>query len=520
MKFSIINKIKQTPRKVTALIVTLLVLALPAVVIAGFGPDRPVYDWNNPDDRKGSLNGPVFNSFINTPTYGDERNFTRIAEVVDGQSPVDANFSETTTAEAGEEYWVRTFVHNNANQSTNDTNGVAENTRVSVQIAEGTANGVDIMSNITADNATPQKVWDTATLVNDDQPFSVSYVPGSASIYNRYDESGRPLPDTIVSSNGTQVGYEEMNGQLPGCFEFSAYVYIKVKVNTADLDISKVVRKAGDSEWKESVTVNPGDRVEWAILVQNKGTEVQNNVVANDALPPHLDYVEDSARWYTDDPAGNDLDFDQFELSDGDGANINFGNYGANGGFTIAFATIADDNFEGCEVNLRNIASTHSDQLPKNREDNADVRIVKEPCEEEKEPIYRCEALKATKIADRKYQFTVNETAENGATVKQYRFDFGDDSDELVTDVRTVEHTFPEDGTFNVVSTVDFTVDGETVSDTRETCEAVIDTDKEQPTPTTPTTLPVTGPGDMIGMFAAVTVAAGMAHKIVVARRY
>lgn len=340
MKFSTLTKkIKHTPRKLTALIATLLVLAVPAIVIAGFGPNRPVFDWNNPDDRKGSLTGPVFNSFINTPTYGDERNFVRIAEVVDGQSPTDADFTETEAAEAGKEYWVRTFVHNDANQSTNDDTskpgamdgiGVARNTRVKVEIAQGEANGVDVMSKISADNAVPQTVWDTATLANDSQRFSVDYVPGSASIYNRFDETGRALPDTIVSSTGAQIGYDEMNGNLPGCFEYSAYVYIKVKVQTNDLDISKVVRKGGTSEWGETATVKPGDRVEWAILVQNKGSEVQNNVVSNDALPPHLEYVEDSARWYTTDPAGNDLDFDQYELGDGDGANVNFGNYGPN----------------------------------------------------------------------------------------------------------------------------------------------------------------------------------------------
>ncbi len=520
MKFSsIINKIKQTPRKVNALIVTLLLIALPAIVMAGFGPNRPVFDWNNPADRKGSDTGPVFNSFINTPTYGDERNFVRIAEVVDGQGPVQADFSETEAAEAGKEYWVRTFVHNNANQATNDTIGVATNTRVKVEIAQGEANGVDVMSKISADNATPQTVWDTATLANDNSKFSVSYVPGSASIYNRFDQNGRALSDAIVSASGTQVGYDQMNGNLPGCFEFSAYVYVKVKVETSDLQISKQVRKGGDSAWGETATVKPGDRVEWAILVQNKGTSVQNNVVSNDALPPHLKYVEDSARWYTTDPAGNDLDFDQYELGDGDGANINFGNYGANGGFTVAFATTATGDFEGCEVNLRNIATTHSDQLPTDRSDSADVSIVKENCDDEPEqPITACNILEAKKLGVLKYEFTVKATAKNGATIKQYRFNFGDGSEELLTDKATAQHTFAKAGTYSVKTSVDFMVDGKMENKTSNACEVVINTDKEQPA--APTTLPSTGPADMIGLFAAVSIAAGLAHKIVLSRRF
>src|SRR5476651_585071 len=62
--------------KVIAGIITIAaVLTTTGTAFAGWTPDRPVFDWNNPAQQVGSTTGPVFNSFINTPFYGDERTF-------------------------------------------------------------------------------------------------------------------------------------------------------------------------------------------------------------------------------------------------------------------------------------------------------------------------------------------------------------------------------------------------------------------------------------------------------------
>ncbi len=402
---NITNYLKSKKAKIAAIFASTAILVTGVTVFAGFGPTRPVYDWNNPADRKGSLNGPVFNSFINTPTYGDERNLARISEVAPGDTnPIDNSFSEETTAQDGKEYWVRTFVHNNANQSTNcfeqhkDANGnctqvdagapgIAENTRVRVQIANGVANGVDVMSFISADNAVDKNgapmrtVWDTATLVNDSKSFSVAYVPGSAKLYNPAHQSGLALSDNIVSASGTPVGYDAMNGSLPGCFEFSAYVYIKVKVSSPQLTIQKQVRKVGETEWKESVDAKPGETVQWLVKVLNTGSTVQNNVVASDLLPPHLAYVDGSAKWYSASQNGVAYDFNQFTINNGNGGYI-FGNYAANGGgFLVRFDTKLKDDFKDCSVAVRNIAHTKSTESPNEQEDFADVKITKENCQ-------------------------------------------------------------------------------------------------------------------------------------------
>src|SRR5690606_5615290 len=146
----LINKLTKAPKKLLVPVVLAAVVILPVSVWAAWGPDRPVFDWNNPNDRKGSLNGPVFNSFINTPTYGDERNFTTASPAGTAQ------WRDGNTVTPGQEVEVRVFVHNNANVETNDEDshfvGVARNTRVRVAIPDGVANGFDVTGYVSADN--------------------------------------------------------------------------------------------------------------------------------------------------------------------------------------------------------------------------------------------------------------------------------------------------------------------------------------------------------------------------------
>jgi hypothetical protein len=241
---SLKNTFNKHPKTIAASIAVGLLIAVPSMVIAGFGPNRPTFDYNkydpsdptcraasNAQGRCGSMDGPVFNSFVNTPTYGDERNFARISEVTPGDTnPNDNNYSETSTATAGKEYWVRTLVHNNANAATNCTQdhlnaqgqctqidpnapGVAKNTTVRIDFDKGTANGIDIASYVRADNVRPEyanankEVWDTATLVNDNQAFNIEYINGSARLYNLANNTtGHPLADSIATT-GAPVGY-------------------------------------------------------------------------------------------------------------------------------------------------------------------------------------------------------------------------------------------------------------------------------------------------------------------------
>ena len=391
---TIFEKNQSNLKTITLLIsltLALMLIVLTKNAFAGFGPSsRPTYDWNkyNPSasctdpsntyGRCGSMNGPVFDSFINTPSYGNEENFTQIAPAQANVSPVNASYSNTAEANPGQEYWVRMLVHNDGNQNLNclpqydsstlndctqidlGSPSIATNTTAQIAIAPGTANGVDIMGYISASNATPSTVWDSATLTNPNQAFSVSYVNGSASIYNSAFPNGLSLPDSINSPSGTMIGYSQMNGILPGCFNYSAYIYTKVLVSSPALKIQKLVRSNSNSTWSNSITTNAGSTVEWKITYQDTGTANDNNVTLRDTLPQGLTIVPGSIKWYDANNTGtvqNDT-----SLSSG---GIDLGNYAPspndiNG--EIIFDTVVNSSPTSCIIT--NTAYGKADNVP------------------------------------------------------------------------------------------------------------------------------------------------------------
>src|SRR5690606_32819802 len=108
-------------------------------------------------------------------------------------------------------------------------------------------------------------------------------------------------------------------------------------------------------------------------------------------------------------------------------------------------------------------------------------------------------------------------TAQNGAEFNRFVYDFGDGSEELVTDQDTVEHTY-EPGTYTAQVTVVFDIDGDERTATGQQCMVNITVGEkpekpEQPEqPEAPSELPVTGAGDIVGIFVATTFAGMIAY--------
>lgn len=532
--------VKKSPKK-SALFATLAVtiLAVPAILVGAWGPERPVYDYNkftegvsctDPSQalgRCGSMNGPVFNSFKNAPNYGDERNFNRIANVVPGQSPKDADYGETKQAEAGKEYWVRTYVHNNANETTNSAAfnniGIAKNTRVKLAIAEGQANGVGVMTYINADNANPAQVYDSSTLVNDNKAFSVNYVTGSAVLYSAYQNSSVPLSDAITSASGVQIGNDGvLNGNQKGCFDSVLYVYVKVKVEAPALEFDKLVRKDGgkSADWTNEIKAKRGDQVEYLLDYKNTGNGTMNNIVLSDKLPTNVTLVPGSVKWIdTNRPQGTPIP-DNLLF---DPAGVTVGNYGANGGGYIMFEAKVNNEVDECVA--KNVAYAGANNVPK-QEDDATVII--EDCQPD-EPTYSCTSLAATSLGDRKFRFVVNYNAQE-ATLKDVKYDFGDGSDPLLTTNTTVEYQYNRDGEFTTATTLRFDVDGQekvvtdpacatTVSTTTPTNNCPIPGKENLPADSPECSLPNTGAGQLFGLFAATTVAGAAAHHVFITRK-
>lgn len=343
----ILSKITNTVslKKVFAA-VALTAIAVPTLALA-YGPERPTYDFNKYDasdvtcrapsndfGRCGSMDGPVFNSFINVPGYGDERNFALASEAVAGDTnPVDNDYSDDITTEAGKEYWVRVYVHNNANSQTNTEDldsdgfldGVARNTRVRLSFVNGLANAHDLKATVTADNAAT--VWDEAVLRNESAQFAVQYVAGSALILNASQPNVlRSLSDDVAGPNGTQIGYDIADGELEGCFEFTTRVYVKVRVVAPTIRVEKVAYRSGTQEVLDGQTVSPDTPITYKVRYFNEGSEVANDLTIRDRLPAGVTFTSQTLKWYTNNQNGVVQGTNEEDVFFNQGG-INFGNY-------------------------------------------------------------------------------------------------------------------------------------------------------------------------------------------------
>ncbi len=342
-----------------------IAVGMSATAFASFGPDRTPLTWNG-DQTKGA-DHVVFNSFVNNPVWGDERDFVRGAV----EQRDDKYADPVNNVKEGDLLNVVLFVHNNADASKNaDGSGVALNTTVKADIPAVAATAQQIKGYVMADNAVPATIFDTVD-VNGANAFSLQYVPGSVKISgNNINQS---LPNADITK-GFKIG-DALDGKLPGCFDFIQYVTFQVKITTTNISIEKTVRKLGDKDWVENVNVKPGDTVEYRLKVTNTGKTDLTNIAVGDRLPPYLVYVAGTTRLYNlATPA------EGVKLNDGitDGALRLNATYQPGSSAFIVFQAKVDNAIKDKECGsprLRNIGSAHSDQVTKDVEDTADVVV-------------------------------------------------------------------------------------------------------------------------------------------------
>jgi hypothetical protein len=206
--------------------------------LGGFGPARVPYDYSvvphacsktfDHHNRCGSIGRPVFDSFINTPSYGDERAFA------DGRLTTDRknqNRDPINNAAPGDKLMLRTYVANDANNENGPSGceavrpGVAKESRVSLVASPAIALQTTVLATISAANA--QSVYDHVT-VRGQAPFVLTYVPGTAKLLRG--KSLVSLSDTIATPGGALIGWHRLDGTLPGCFAAAALVEAEFSV--------------------------------------------------------------------------------------------------------------------------------------------------------------------------------------------------------------------------------------------------------------------------------------------------
>ena len=462
----ILSKIKNASLKSKFLVGILgLAIAVPGAILA-WGPDRPTYTMENPADHV------TFNSITNAQGNffsGDERNFVLIRE--EG-----GNWVDQVDLQPGKTYEVFNYFHNNASTTLNSAEynyaGIAKNAKMDVNIPATVQPGekAQFLASVSADNASPNEVWDQAYGTNTTSGvLGIRIVSGSATIHSNGAVNGTKMPDELFTT-GANLGYDSLNGEIPGCLPYSGYVSYKVKIVQPNFEVSKKVSKSGANDWQESISAKPGETVDYLIEYKNTGSTDQNDVVLKDTLPEGMTYVEGSSSI-----ANASNNFTPTKISDGitSGGYI-IGNYtpGSNAYVKFSAKMPSSEQLPCGDSKLTNKATASTANGSK--DDTADVTTNKE-CK----PSYSCDALTITKISRTKFEFNTNYTI-NNTEFTGVKYVVKDSNGKTVTD-KTVSNgtklTYENSnaGKYTVESTV-ITKDGNATS---QKCKGSIEVAKE-----------------------------------------
>ena len=282
----ITSLIRRAPKRVAAVVAMVAAAIIVPAALLAYGPERPTYTYERPADHV------TFNSITNNPNVGDERNFVRIREDVAGTT-----YTDNVNLAPGKTYSVMVYYHNNAASNLNASGrGVAKDTSLRIQmpgVLEGGATGT-VNGYISASNATPGTVWDEAYAKNaTNADIALRYVANSAKVTSNGAVNGATLPETLFTT-GTKLGYDALNGTLPGCNQYAGYVTFKFTVDQPNFEVNKEVSVDAGKTYSKTAVATPGSTVQYRVMYQNTGTTQQDGVVVSDKLPNKVSYINDT----------------------------------------------------------------------------------------------------------------------------------------------------------------------------------------------------------------------------------
>lgn len=300
---------------------------IPAALLA-WGPSRPTYTLQNPADHV------TFDSITDNPNIGDERDFVGIR-----QAGTNNTWTDNMSVQPGKTYTVRMYVHNDA---ASNLNLVAQNVTAKFNLPTTTGKSIEVDGYIDSSNASPTEVYDDATF-NSSQDFNLAYVPGSLKYENNaFGAAGTPVSESVFTSAGALLGYDKLDGNIPGCMQYAGYLSFNVTPQFAtNFNVTKQVRKDGTDGWHKSVKVNNGDTVDYLLGYQNTSGEEQDNVWFQDTLPKGISYIPGSTQ------LTNAANTTPLTLSNNltKSTGVNVGNYADNANAYVAFkAKVHDDS--------------------------------------------------------------------------------------------------------------------------------------------------------------------------------
>lgn len=305
---------------------------------------RPSYTIE--EINAGKLGDTITFDSISDGAIGDEKNFVGAKLSSDTGTIWNAN---EINVKDGEVYTIRIYVHNN---SPKGMDAIAENVKTTFSLPTTVAKSHTIVGYIDSSNATPTRYWDEVTLKSDEN-FFIEYVKGSAR-YTNSEMGAVALPDEVITS-GALVGYTQLDGKIPGCYQYDGEATIQVRVHSSvSTKLTKQVRMKGTKEWGEVVNAKVGDEVEYRIDYQNLLADTAKDVTIRDILPNNVEYVAGTTMLYNSNhQSGVKLTDDIVTTG------VNIGDYGNLANATIVFTGKVVDKSMACGKNqLVNWANT------------------------------------------------------------------------------------------------------------------------------------------------------------------
>lgn len=343
-------------------------IAIPSVVNA-YAPERPEYTVDEVNqmykDGTWAPDKIVFNS-ISDSVIGHEFNFvgaracTLQADGRCNKLPEGEYWEDYVEVQDGETYIIRLYVHNNnpygvtdeekatasAQEIADSDAGTAENVKVAFTVPSTYANEVEVNGFIRTTSGEIPTYLDSVKFTSKTEKFHLEYVYGSALLENNgIGKGGYTLSDDIIKSQtGILIGYDKLDGRVPGCYQFANYVTIQVKaIFDYDFTIENEVRLADseDKNWYKSVDAKVGDKVEFLIGYYNNSKSTQSEVAIRDYLPKNLKYIEGSTVLRNSNHVSG-VTMDSNKITDG---GIQIGSYGPGANAYVMFtAEVVDKN--------------------------------------------------------------------------------------------------------------------------------------------------------------------------------
>jgi hypothetical protein len=197
----------------------------PATADRGMGASASGLLVQDPHDCSGA-DHVVFNSYVNTPNYGDERAFFDAKPL---GSPRSQPAQDVISVVPGERVLMRIYVDNDAWEGrVQAQQGVAVDTRARVEIPLSASRRHLVFAFVSADNARPPEVYDGVTIVSK-EPTEVRYVFGSG-MWNTRDKTWS-IPDELME-DGTPIGSRAADGQFGDDFADSGILSFMVIVRS------------------------------------------------------------------------------------------------------------------------------------------------------------------------------------------------------------------------------------------------------------------------------------------------